>query len=187
MEKPFKGIYLKTNPGENGYGIIDNILYENITMHEPIWWAIYLGPQQQKQPDRGGPGCMLYPFDPRGTCSTQPRINITNVKLKDISITNSLLFPIVMRCNETNPCRNITFENVKAKGWLIGKKNKGYVCENIHGEQRNSSPQLDCLTKTQEEPAEAEGRHLQEEELQFDPKMMMERMEQAALSTPYED
>jgi polygalacturonase len=27
MEKPFKGIYLKTNPGTNGYGIIDNILY----------------------------------------------------------------------------------------------------------------------------------------------------------------
>jgi len=23
---------------------------------------------------------------------------------------------------------NVTFENVQAKGWLIGKKNKGYVC-----------------------------------------------------------
>lgn len=99
MEKPFKGIYLKTNPGTNGYGIIDNILYENITMHEPIWWAVYLGPQQQKQPDKGGPGCMLYPFDPKGNCETQPRVNITNVKLKNIRIRNSVLFPIVMRCN----------------------------------------------------------------------------------------
>ena len=99
MEKPFKGIYIKTNPGTNGYGIIDNILYENITMHQPIWWAIYLGPQQQKQPDKGGPGCMLYPFDPKGNCETQPRVNITNVKLKNIKIRNSVLFPIVMRCN----------------------------------------------------------------------------------------
>ncbi len=109
MEKPFKGIYVKTNPGNNGDGIIDNILYENITMHEPIWWALYLGPQQQKQPDGGGPGCMLYPFDPRGTCQTQPRINITNIKMKDVTIRKSVLFPIVMRCNETNPCKNIVF------------------------------------------------------------------------------
>ena len=27
LEKPFKGIYVKTNPGNNGYGLIDNILY----------------------------------------------------------------------------------------------------------------------------------------------------------------
>lgn len=99
FKKPFKGIYIKTNPGDKGYGLIDNILYENITMHEPIWWAIYLGPQQQKQPDRGGPGCMFYPFDPKGTCETQSRINITNIKLKNVMIRNSLLFPIVMRCN----------------------------------------------------------------------------------------
>lgn len=145
FEKPFKGIYIKTNPGENGSGRIEDILYENITMHEPIWWAIYLGPQQQKQPGKGGPGCMLYPFDPKGTCATQPRINITNIKLKNILVRNSLLFPIVMRCNETNPCRNVTFENVQARGWLIGKKSKGYVCENVEGNQFESYPRLDCL------------------------------------------
>lgn len=75
-------------------------------MHEPIWWALYLGPQQQKQPDGGGPGCMLYPFF-KGTCQTQPLVDITNVRLKDITIRNSLLFPIVMRCNESNPCKGI--------------------------------------------------------------------------------
>jgi len=88
---------------------------------------------------------MLYPFDPKGTCQTQPRINITNVKLKNIRIRNSVLFPIVMRCNETNPCKNITFENVDAKGWLFGKKNIGYVCEYVEGFQSGSSPKLDCL------------------------------------------
>ena len=42
--KPFKGIYVKTNPG-NGYGLIRNITYENIVMDTPIWWGIYIGPQ----------------------------------------------------------------------------------------------------------------------------------------------
>lgn len=40
---PFKAIYVKTNPGQ-GTGEITNILYENIYMYLPIWWAIYIGP-----------------------------------------------------------------------------------------------------------------------------------------------
>ena len=58
-----------------------------------------MGPQQQKQPDHVGPGCMLYPFDPKGTCETQKRVSITNVRMKDIVIRNSVLFPVVLRCN----------------------------------------------------------------------------------------
>lgn len=99
MQRPFKGIYIKTNPGNTGSGVIQDILYQNITMYKPIWWAVYLGPQQQKQPDKGGPGCMLYPFDPKGTCATQPRIDIRNITLKDIVIDRSWLFPVVLRCN----------------------------------------------------------------------------------------
>ena len=48
MHRPLKGIYVKPNPGDNGYGIISDILYENFVMHFPVWWAIYIGPQQQK-------------------------------------------------------------------------------------------------------------------------------------------
>jgi len=145
FRKPFKGIYIKTNPGNVGTGIIDNIVYENITMYEPIWWAIYLGPQQQKQPDKGGPGCMLYPFDPKGTCSTQPRINITNIVFRNVEVQKSLLFPIILRCNASNPCTNVTFDNVQARRWLIGKKDKGYVCEEVTGRIRNSYPKVGCL------------------------------------------
>jgi polygalacturonase len=46
--RPLKGIYVKTNPGDQGSGEIKNILYENFTMDRPIWWAIYIGPQQMK-------------------------------------------------------------------------------------------------------------------------------------------
>lgn len=107
MERPFKGIYIKTNPGDKGTGIIDNITYTNVTMYKPIWWAVYLGPQQQKQPGGGGPGCMIYPFDPHGTCETQPRVTITNIRMENITITESLLDPILIRCNSSNPCKNI--------------------------------------------------------------------------------
>lgn len=76
-------------------------------MDRPVWWAVYLGPQQQKQPGGGGPGCMFYPYDPKGTCETQPLIDICNVTMKDIRIHKSLLFPYVFRCNKTNPCTGI--------------------------------------------------------------------------------
>lgn len=41
---PIKSVYVKTNPGDNGYGVIENILYENMKIIEPIWWNIYIGP-----------------------------------------------------------------------------------------------------------------------------------------------
>ena len=47
FEYPLKAIYVKTNPG-NGTGEIKDILYENIKIHFPVWWNIYIGPQQQK-------------------------------------------------------------------------------------------------------------------------------------------
>jgi len=46
MDYPIKGIYIKPNPGNGGDGIIENILYENVHMKTPIWWAIWIGPQQ---------------------------------------------------------------------------------------------------------------------------------------------
>jgi hypothetical protein len=48
MQRPLKGIYVKTNPGDHGTGIVSNIQYINFTMNTPIWWAIYIGPQQMK-------------------------------------------------------------------------------------------------------------------------------------------
>lgn len=99
FQKPFKGIYVKTNPGYEGSGEIKNISYQNIVLNESIWWAIYIGPQQQKQPGGGGPGCMLYPFDRKGTCETQPLIDVRNITLENITVHNSLLFPIIVRCN----------------------------------------------------------------------------------------
>mmetsp|Transcript_9646 Transcript_9646/g.6914 ORF Transcript_9646/g.6914 Transcript_9646/m.6914 type:complete len:132 (-) Transcript_9646:485-880(-) len=42
---PCKAVYIKTNPGDVGSGEISNILYENISIKNPIWWNVYIGPQ----------------------------------------------------------------------------------------------------------------------------------------------
>jgi len=44
FEYPFKAVYVKTNPGDGGSGEIVDILYENIKIHFPVWYNIYIGP-----------------------------------------------------------------------------------------------------------------------------------------------
>lgn len=51
FHEPLKAIYIKTNPGTTSSmepgsgGLIKNITYENIVIHNPVWWNIYIGPQ----------------------------------------------------------------------------------------------------------------------------------------------
>ena len=136
MDRPLKGIYIKTNEGNHGDGEITNIKYENITMDTPVWWGIYIGPQQQKQPDGKGEGCMKYPKDP--DCPTEPAITISKISLININITNNLNpYAGLIRCNETNPCEDFIFDNVNVD--TIGK-NRGYICENTEMTALNSHP-----------------------------------------------
>ena len=57
LYSPFKGIYIKTNSGTTtsmlpgSGGEITNITYENIEIYNPSWWGIYIGPQQQHEPN----------------------------------------------------------------------------------------------------------------------------------------
>jgi polygalacturonase len=48
FEYPLKAIYIKSNPGNDDQpdetGEIRDILYENIKMHFPVWFAMYIGP-----------------------------------------------------------------------------------------------------------------------------------------------
>ena len=123
---PCKSIYIKTNPGETTFmlpgsgGEITNITYTNIEIHFPLWWNIYIGPQQQKQPGDGpgvGPGCMLYPLGGDADCLTQPLITIADIQIRNLTSHGGFLPPGVMRCNVTNPCRGFVFENVHIHGW----------------------------------------------------------------------
>jgi len=50
MYHPLKGIYIKNDPdkhqeiGPSGGGLVRDITYENIEVHNPYWYPIYIGP-----------------------------------------------------------------------------------------------------------------------------------------------
>lgn len=90
---------------------------------------------------------MLYPFDKHGTCTTQPRVTFRNITLQNINIYNSLLYPVTIRCNVSNPCQDINFINVRTDKWDIGQKQDGHVCEYASGIGEGNEPNIDCLTQ----------------------------------------
>jgi polygalacturonase len=140
FNNPFKAIYVKTNPGdpEGGISVIANILYENIVIDKSIWWPIYIGPQQQRQPDGSGPGCFLYPLQP---CPTEPGVTISNITLKNVDVKNTIWpYAGLVRCNAANPCKGFVFDNVRVRGGLSNLA--GYRCENIQGLSKGTSPKV---------------------------------------------
>ena len=136
---PFKAIYIKTNSGKDGFGIIDNINYHNITIHSPILWPIYIGPQQQKEPNGGGDGIWPPP---------QPLVNVTNILLQNVTSDHGWLNAGVLRCAESNPCRGITLDSVHVSGWA----SSFYVCDNTMGTVINSTPVPSCMEDKYDEP-----------------------------------
>jgi hypothetical protein len=110
MHNTFKGIYIKSRPGGNGTtGEITNILYENITIINATQWPIWIGPQQAIYQD----SCSLFwPFMPLSRCYVPSIIDWNNITLKDIFISNPSLSPGVILGNESNPIKNLTFNNV---------------------------------------------------------------------------
>jgi len=50
LSYPAKGVYIKSDPGDRGSGEISSIRFENINIFRPLWWSVWIGPQQQHQP-----------------------------------------------------------------------------------------------------------------------------------------
>ncbi len=112
MNYPLKALYLKSNPGDSGMGLIQNIKYENMFIDRSVWWTLWMGPQQMKQPDGNYMGCsMIYPIIP--TCPTNPLVTFDNILFKNITSINGLNpIPGVMIFNQSNPGTNIIFDDV---------------------------------------------------------------------------
>ena len=70
---------------------------------------------------------------------------MANITLQDIKIHKSLLYPYTIRCNVSNPCKDINFYNVQTDKWLVGQKETGYMCEYVFGKGRNNVPKIHCL------------------------------------------
>ena len=98
-----------------------------------------------KELDGDGPGCMFYPYDPKGTCRTNPLVTMHKIYMKNIKIHRALVLPIIIKCNATNPCSDIHFDEVQVDSWRIGNKKTGYVCEEASGTITNSTPEVECL------------------------------------------
>jgi len=132
--KPYKLIYIKTESSDKynePVSMISNITYDNISAEYPKFWPIYIGPQQQKEPD--GTGAGFWP-------NTNPNVNIRNITMKNIKIhgINPSKHVGVLRCNKTNPCMNIIMNNIQIKG-----SNLRYICDNnqsIYGKYSNINP-----------------------------------------------
>lgn len=109
MPKTGKGVYIKSNPeclpGKTAE--ITNIVYEDILMEEPEWWAIWIGPQQQHEPNSAlGDKCSLdYPIDK--SCPTQGCVTFANITLRNIHVTKPWLSPGVILGNATNPMKGL--------------------------------------------------------------------------------
>jgi len=114
MTKPIKAIYIKTNPGLQGTGIIANISYQDITIREASWWPLWIGPQQMRQPDGTFTGCDFdFPFTINSTCLTNPLISIFNISLLNVISLDAVENPIpgLILCDPQNPCKGISFTN----------------------------------------------------------------------------
>lgn len=126
MEDALKSIYIKSDPGDSGTGLIQNITYRNFEVHRPIWWFIYIGPQQMAA-GYGGPGCMLYPLVPE--CPTQPLVTIKDIFIYNVTAVDGIMpSPGIIRGNSTNPYTNIVLSNVTYSSWL----DEGWICENAN-------------------------------------------------------
>ena len=104
--QPIKLIYIKTGNFDNAsepQALIENVTYSNITGADSVMYPIYIGPQQQKEPDGTGDG-----FWP----DTNPFVTIRNISILDISVDKTFSYPGVIRCNISNPCTNFIFKNV---------------------------------------------------------------------------
>ena len=129
---PIKAIYIKPNPGTDGTGIIDHITYENIVSEGALWWSIWVSTQQQDQPGHGADThcSFFYPLWNR-TCPTQPRVPVTNLVVRNVTMHGALLSPGVLRCNDTNPCSGWLFEDVVISSATNFPSGGGFICEGI--------------------------------------------------------
>ncbi|GMH57099.1 hypothetical protein TrST_g9729 [Triparma strigata] len=113
-----KGIYIKSN-GNDCIGKtsqLSNLLFEDFSIIDPFWYAIWIGPQQQHEPgsDLGLDCALIYPLHD-SQCPTQGCSDFENITFRNVEIVNPKLSPGAILGNSTNPMRNIHFENVVVK------------------------------------------------------------------------
>lgn len=112
-----KGIYMKFRIDEwrETPGLIEDVVYENITMVEPEWWGVWIGPAQQSISGNichPSPCSMCWPNIPFTECNGMKGSQYKNITLKDVYIHRPLGSPGVILADESAPIDGMTFDNV---------------------------------------------------------------------------
>jgi len=149
MPNSGKGIYIKSNPGcdKGKQGLIEQILYENVTITNPRWWPIWIGPQQQHEPGTElGDHCSLaYPEVDH--CPQEDCVTFRNITLRNIAIVGSFMSPGVIIGNASNPIRGLIFDRVQAAGLVAEPAPFGnaFECSGVSEySSPGSNPALEC-------------------------------------------
>ena len=119
LDTPFKVVYVKSNSGDDpeGDAIIENVTFEDITATRSILWPVYVGPQQQKEPDGRGDG--VWP-DP------QPLVTMRAIGVRRVRAVGSLLpSPGVLRGNATNPIGPLVLEDIN----VTTERSRPWICQ----------------------------------------------------------
>ena len=149
MLDPLKGIYLKSNPGTSGTGLIQNITYENIFLNRSLWWPIWIGPQQQHQPGDGpggGTGCsFIYPKH-GSSCPTNPLVTFKDITLRNVTaIHGHNDYPGALLGNVSNPFTGFVFDNVHVQEGKGQDYTLDFLVDNVYGVATNCTPALTFL------------------------------------------
>ena len=145
MYNTFKGIYLKSRPGQMGdTGEITNVTYENVLINNASQWSIWIGPQQAIYKEACS---LLWPFVPNISCPIPAGITWNNIVLRNVTVNNPRLSPGTILGNSSNPIRNILFDNVVVTNpGLLPWSNHYYACEGVEGvAQGNTQPPPPCF------------------------------------------
>ena len=139
FQSPLKAIYIKPNPAGNDpggdFGRIANVLYEDVEVRDALWWAVYVGTQQQHQPGGGG-GQTNCPFifpQQNTTCPTDPQVTVANITIRRMDMYGGLMSPGIIIMNASNPGTGFVFDAVVAHNASTWPLPGGYLTSNVHG------------------------------------------------------
>jgi polygalacturonase len=131
MNSAIKALYIKSNPPDDfnnpGTGQVTNITYSRFEVIGTIWYPIFVGPQQQRQPGTAGNNCsFFYPVVPH--CETSPYVYMNHYSFNDISVVDGESTPGVIVCDPTMPCDDVAFNGVNLQGGWTAYSN--FTCIN---------------------------------------------------------
>lgn len=148
MEYPIKAIYIKSNPGNSGTGLVQNITYENIFIYRALWWAIWIGPQQQHQPGGSSTGCEFY-FPRKGSsCPSNPLVTFRDITLRNVTAVDGLnQIAGMIIADPSNPGRNFVFDRVLVQQGKDQDYTQPFYTHDVYGTTRFCLPDFQFLSE----------------------------------------